>query len=74
MIDRSETEILLSALISEVRAVTDDQDRLLTKMAKEGAGIDLGFVMASIREERAALIAAMQTARIGLSVAAQNDG
>ena len=74
MPDRSKTEVILSVLLSEARAVTDDQDRLLTKMAKEGAGVDLGFVMASIREERAALIAAMQTARIGLSVAAQNDG
>ena len=73
MPDRSKTEVILSVLLSEARAVTDDQDRLLTNMAKEGAGIDLGFVMAAIREERAALIAAMQTARIGLSVAVQTE-
>ena len=71
MVDRTETEIALAALIESNQAVTDDQDRLLTRLAREGYAQDLGATLADIRQQRAALIAAMQTARTGLSVAVQ---
>ena len=73
MVDRYETEITLSALIGEVRAVTDDMDRLLEEINRRGYDCTTAFVIKCVRLQRAALIAAMQTARTGLSVAVQTE-
>ena len=73
MIDRSETEIALATLIENNQAVTDDMDRLLEEMDRRGYDCEMAFILKAIREQRVALITAMQTARIGLSVAAQTE-
>ena len=73
MVDRSETEITLSALIGEVRAVTDDMDRLLDEIDRRGYDCELAIIVKAVRMQRLALIAAMQTARTGLSVAVQTE-
>ena len=73
MIDRSETEIALATLIENNQAVTDDMDRLLEEMDRRGYDCEMAFIIKAIREQRAALIAAMQTARTGLSVAVQTE-
>ena len=71
MIDRHETEIALATLIENNQAVTDDMDQLLEEINRRGYDCTTAFVIKAVRLQRAALIAAMQTARIGLSVAAQ---